>query len=508
MSTGSRDLELVVNHAAVTVPDDGASLLEVLRDRLGIRSVKDGCSPQGQCGCCTVLVDGQPRVSCVTPARRVRGRSITTVEAIDGAPELADALCATGGSQCGFCTPGIIARLAGARAKHGELTEDIAADALKAHLCRCTGWHTIVEAAVAMPSSPADRDLSAASLRAELEGGVPQVVSPEVALGLAGFADDTAPADSLVAVRATDGQWVVGETLTAARNAAGKIQGRRTTVESAPPIPLPPGDFAIALQTSWVEPGYLEVDASWAMPGGEPASPLANGGAFGAKSETDVGEVARRLADEHGRPVRVLASREDTARFGPKRPPLSLGMRSDGTGVVHVARTEGIAAAIASVAPGLEVIEVDIVGPPTSADVRGAGWVEAAVALQAATGSGIVSPSGARVSATFDGERIDVSVDGGAPLDEVVLRSYCIGAAHMAFSWVTAESLAVADDGEVLDLTIRSFGITRAVDMVPVDVRIEPSSAPPVNASDAVLAAVAGAVWRHHGHAGVWPIPS
>ncbi len=66
-------LTLSVNGQSVTVADDGASLLEVLRDRAGIKSAKDGCSPQGQCGCCTVLVDGEPRVACVTPARRVAG---------------------------------------------------------------------------------------------------------------------------------------------------------------------------------------------------------------------------------------------------------------------------------------------------------------------------------------------------------------------------------------------------------------------------------------------------
>ncbi|MEE9415977.1 MAG: 2Fe-2S iron-sulfur cluster-binding protein, partial [Acidimicrobiales bacterium] len=63
--------------AEVEVADNGRSLLEVLRDELGINSLKDGCSPQGQCGCCTVLIDGAARVACVTPARRVRGRAVT-----------------------------------------------------------------------------------------------------------------------------------------------------------------------------------------------------------------------------------------------------------------------------------------------------------------------------------------------------------------------------------------------------------------------------------------------
>ena len=66
----------------VTVGDDGMSLLEALREHLGVRSAKDGCSPQGQCGCCTVLVDGDARVACVTPLRRVAGRRVTTVDGL------------------------------------------------------------------------------------------------------------------------------------------------------------------------------------------------------------------------------------------------------------------------------------------------------------------------------------------------------------------------------------------------------------------------------------------
>ena len=91
----------------VDAPAD-ESLLYVLRERLGVLSVKDGCAPQGQCGCCTVLVDGEPRVACVTPISRVAGRAVTTVEGLDPAARdrLAASFVATGGSQCGFCTPG------------------------------------------------------------------------------------------------------------------------------------------------------------------------------------------------------------------------------------------------------------------------------------------------------------------------------------------------------------------------------------------------------------------
>lgn len=512
-------MQLVVDGTQVEVPDDGASLLEVLRDRLGIRSVKDGCSPQGQCGCCTVLVDGQPRVSCVTPVRRMAGRSVTTLAGTEPAVREAwsEAFCATGGSQCGFCTPGIVLRLEALRCKGTTVDDGDAVDrALAAHLCRCTGWQPVVDAwsvacvalgdGVAPPSS-AVRDLDAAARRAELEGGVHQRVAPDVALGAGGFADDGAPADALVAVIGADGTWVVGETLTAARRVAGKVQGRKTTALSEPPLALAPGEWDVSLRTSWVEPAYLETDASWCLPGGEPASPLGNGGAFGGKTHTEVGEVARRLADEHGRPVRALSAREDVVRRGPKRPPVAIGVRADGSGVARVAATPGVADAIAAVAPSLVVEEVEVVGPPTSVDVRGAGWVEAAVAVGAATGATEVrSPAGAVASATIDDDgRVQVRVRCGAVLDEVVLRSYCIGAVHQALGLVTSEQLTVDEDGVPQDLTIRSFGILRAGDMPVVHVEIEPSDDEPVNGSDAVLAAVALAVWRHQGLPVSWP---
>lgn len=494
---------------SVEVPDTGGSLLGALRDHLGVRSTKDGCSPQGQCGCCTVLVDGAPRVSCVTPVRRVAGRAITTVDGLDPSVRdgWAEALCATGGSQCGFCTPGIVVRLAGLAAKAGPAADHAAVGrALHAHLCRCTGWQTIVEAWDRLGEPAPPRDLDGAERRAELEGGAPQRVAPDVALGRGGFADDTAPADALVAVRAADGSWVVDESVEAARALAGKVQGRRTTVEAEPPLELPAGTWDATLRTSWVEPAYLETDATWCAPGGTPASSLANGGAFGAKAPDHLGAVARELADRHGRPVRVLWSREDVVRLGPKRPPVAGGARADGTGRLVVARTPGIAEAIAAVASDLVVEEVDLPGPPTSAAVRAAGWAEAVVLLAGARGGRgpIQAPGGGRAEAEVVDGRIAVRVAAGDVLDAVVLRAYAIGAAHMAYGWVTSEGLAV-EDGEVLDLTIRSFGVPRATDTPPIDVEIDPAPGPPVNGSDAVFAAVAAAVWLHQGCPTDWP---
>jgi CO/xanthine dehydrogenase Mo-binding subunit len=311
------------------------------------------------------------------------------------------------------------------------------------------------------------------------------------------------------------GDWAVGPTLRAARAAAGKVQGRRGTVGLSWPIEVPVGEWDRTLQTTWVEPAYLEPDASWCAPGGEPATPLANGGAFGGKVASPLPAVARALANEHGCPVRVLWSREDVVRHGPKRPPVAAGVRADGTGVIRVARTVGIADAIASVAPQATVEEVDVAGPPTSAGIRGAGWAEAAVLFSGPDGV-VVTPWGAWATARVDAEGVHVRVACGEVLDEVVLRSYCTGAAHQALGWVTSEGLSVGPDGAVHDLTIRSFGILRAGDTPRVHVELAPpGSAPPgragpapvepVNGSDAVFAAVAAAVWASRGRPSKWP---
>ena len=218
----------------------GESLLSVLRERLGVLSVKDGCAPQGQCGCCTVLVDGEPRVACVTPAARVDGRAVTTVDGLDGAvrDDLAARFVASGGSQCGFCTPGILVRVAAAEARGKTRRVDLDR-ALAAHLCRCTGWQTVYEAIEGAPTRGARRTRRSTPppRRAELEGGARQRVGPGVPLGDGGFADDAAPRDALVAVpsparlprpgheRAAAWTWVVAETAVGGAGARGQGAG-------------------------------------------------------------------------------------------------------------------------------------------------------------------------------------------------------------------------------------------------------------------------------------------
>jgi aerobic-type carbon monoxide dehydrogenase small subunit (CoxS/CutS family) len=516
-----------VNGVDHDVEERDGTLLDALR-AIGVRSAKDGCAPQGQCGCCTVLVDGAPRVACVTPLRRVADREITTLEGF--APEVrdrwADAFTQVGASQCGFCTPGIIVRLEGLRSRTPDAATDrIAVDrALSAHLCRCTGWQTIVEAAELVSGAgdlvgAGDRDADAGARRATMELGAPQRVGRDVALGAAGFSSDTVPEGTLVALpsRSADGpEWVTGEDVAAARVAAGVVQGRRSTLDAVPPITLPPGEWAARLQTSWVDPAYLEPDGSWCEPGGDPSSPAANGGAFGGKRTSPVPAAARGLANELGRPVEARWSREDCARRSAKRPPVAGGMRADGTGEVRVARTDGVAEAIRLAAPGVDVIEVDVAGPPTSLHLRAAGWAEG-VLLSVAAGAesplveavgdtvAVRQPDGGQASVEVRPGSVLVRVQAGDPLDEVVLRSYCIGAVHMALGWVCSESLTVDADGEVHDLTVRSFGVLRAADMPHVEVEVVDGEGPPLPVSDAVFVATAAAEWRRQGCPSTFP---
>jgi hypothetical protein len=418
--------------------------------------------------------------------------------------------------------------------------------ALLAHLCRCTGWQTIEEAARLVlgrppgpdPSQPV-RDLEAAAVRAGIEGGVPQRVGPEVVLGRAGFADDGRPPDAVVAVPDGRGDYVVGVSVVAARARAGTVQGRSSSLPLVHPVAVPPGAWDLVLVTTWVEPGYVEPDASWAVPGGEPACPYGNGGAFGGKLHSPVAADARRLADRHGQPVAVLWTREDVVRLGPKRPPVAGGIDADGTGVLRVGlppdavtgeHWSRVASLVSSVAPGLVLEPTPVIGPPISFDLRAAVWAEAAVlaacARELGQGDagdrggaggaerelydvpvGVTAPGGGRAVARCRADgALHVTVEAGAVLDEVVLRSYAIGATHQALSWVGSEGIAVDEEGVVHDQTVRSFGILQARAMPRVEVTLLPDrDRPSVNGSDAVFAAVAAARWLADGLPPRWP---
>jgi aldehyde oxidoreductase len=142
-------IEFVLNGTAVSVRDDHPHLLAALREELDITSPKDGCSPSGQCGCCTVHVDGKAIVSCQQSLPKTAGKSVVTLEGVTAEERtaFADAFAACGGLQCGFCIPGIVMRAKAQIDKKGaDLQPSDMARHLGAHLCRCTGYVKILEA--------------------------------------------------------------------------------------------------------------------------------------------------------------------------------------------------------------------------------------------------------------------------------------------------------------------------------------------------------------------------
>ncbi len=142
-------IEFNLNGKPVSVRDDHPHLLAALREELDVTSPKDGCSPSGQCGCCTVHVDGKAIVSCQQSLAKTAGRSVVTLEGVALAERdaFADAFAACGGLQCGFCIPGIVMRAKAQIDKKGaDLQPADMARHLGAHLCRCTGYVKILEA--------------------------------------------------------------------------------------------------------------------------------------------------------------------------------------------------------------------------------------------------------------------------------------------------------------------------------------------------------------------------
>lgn len=129
-------------------PRPGESLLETLRERCGIVSVKDGCSPQGQCGCCLAIVDGHPKVTCAMPAAKADGATILTLDGVDAddRQRLARAFAAAAAVQCGFCIPGIALRAKHLVDRNPDPSDRDIARAIDVHLCRCTGYVKILDA--------------------------------------------------------------------------------------------------------------------------------------------------------------------------------------------------------------------------------------------------------------------------------------------------------------------------------------------------------------------------
>src|SRR5215211_8492513 len=180
------------NGDPVAVRADHPHLLAALREELDVLSPKDGCSPSGQCGCCTVLVDGKAVVSCNLGLDKIAGKQVVTLEGIDHdeRQRFAEAFAACGGLQCGFCIPGIVVRAKAQVDKKGaDLTRHDMARHLGAHLCRCTGYVKILDAIEAVA---AGKDVAVTAPGGIGSRGL-KYEAKELALGDRAYVDDLRP---------------------------------------------------------------------------------------------------------------------------------------------------------------------------------------------------------------------------------------------------------------------------------------------------------------------------
>lgn len=137
--------ELIVNGETITVAGEPmARLLDVLREQLNLTGTKEGCG-EGECGACTVLMDGEPILSCLTPLFQCEDKKIDTIEEIaaNQAKDFVDGFVATGGVQCGACTPGVIISAWALLQRNDDPTREEVEEALAGNLCRCTGYEGI-----------------------------------------------------------------------------------------------------------------------------------------------------------------------------------------------------------------------------------------------------------------------------------------------------------------------------------------------------------------------------
>ena len=181
-----------LNGTTITASGNHPHLMAALRDELGVISPKDGCAPSGQCGCCTVLVDGRARVACQTSMERAEGTQVLTLEGFNAAERdlYATTFAAHGALQCGFCTPGILVRTKALIDRKGtKLTREEASRHLGAHLCRCTGYTKILDAVESLAAG----EVPVAEPRGGIGTSGLRYEACDLSLGDRPFIDDMAP---------------------------------------------------------------------------------------------------------------------------------------------------------------------------------------------------------------------------------------------------------------------------------------------------------------------------
>ncbi|MFO1198259.1 MAG: selenium-dependent xanthine dehydrogenase [Burkholderiaceae bacterium] len=186
-------IEFRLNGKTVAVePRADETFLETLRERCGVRSVKDGCSPQGQCGACVALVDGDVKTTCAMPARVAHGKTIVT---LDGLPDderrlIAECFASASAVQCGFCIPGIALRAKAIVDRDPAPTREAIAQALAVHLCRCTGYVKIVDAIERLAAARCGEPVPAPGTDGEVGRPLMRLDARAATLGERPFVDD------------------------------------------------------------------------------------------------------------------------------------------------------------------------------------------------------------------------------------------------------------------------------------------------------------------------------
>lgn len=172
--------------------DENISLMDVLREQAGLISPKNGCAPQGSCGCCTVIVDGKAVSSCAVPAKNVQGKSVITLEGLTEKERdiFAKAFTYTAGMQCGFCIPGMVVRAKNLIQKNPAPTREEIAFSLNNNICRCTGFVKIIDAIDLAAKALNGQPLPQPDYSGKIGSSLPRMDGEKFALGERPYIDD------------------------------------------------------------------------------------------------------------------------------------------------------------------------------------------------------------------------------------------------------------------------------------------------------------------------------
>jgi selenium-dependent xanthine dehydrogenase len=172
--------------------ENGVSLMTVLREHAGLISPKNGCAPQGSCGCCTVMIDGKALSSCAVPAHKAAGKSVLTLEGLNESERdiFAKSFTLTAGLQCGFCIPGIVVRAKHLIDKNPSPTREEIAQSLNNNICRCTGYVKIIDAIETAAKSLRGEQLPLPDYSGKVGSSLPRMDGEKFAMGERPYIDD------------------------------------------------------------------------------------------------------------------------------------------------------------------------------------------------------------------------------------------------------------------------------------------------------------------------------